>query len=200
VRHPIVWNAERESLTQAYLRHHHGGPFEGTPHEDSHMVPEMVVVHWTAGPTLKSARNTFLHAKQRRSRRRDRWNLLNLSCHFLVDRDGTIVQLMETDRVGRHTIGLNHLAIGIENVGDRDNWPLTRSQLEANAALVRWLASKHPSLSHLIGHSEYREFEGTPMFKDRTSFRTGRIDPGKPFMEALRLEVADLGLEGPPED
>lgn len=200
LRHPIIWNAEREVLTQAYLRHHHGGAFDGTAQQDSHMVPRMVVVHWTAGPSLKSARNTFLQTTQQRSRRRAHWNLLNLSSHFLVDRDGTIVQLMETDRVGRHTIGLNHLAIGIENVGDRDNWPLTRSQVEANASLVRWLAAKHPTLTHLIGHSEYRAFEGTELFRDRTPYRTARIDPGEDFMDALRLEVADLGLAGPPAD
>lgn len=199
LRHPIIWNAEREALTQAYLRHHHGGEFDGTPAEDSHMVPRMVVVHWTAGPTLKSARYTFLRTRQARSRRRAFWNLLNLSSHFLVDRDGTLVQLMETDRVGRHTIGLNHLSIGIENVGDRDNWPLTRSQVEANAALVRWLVDQHPSITHLIGHYEYRDFEGTDLFSDRTRFRTARIDPGEAFMEALRLEVADLGLLGSPK-
>ena len=164
------------------------------------MVPRMIVVHWSAGPTAHSARNTFLQPQQQRSRRRAFWNLLNLSSHFIVDRGGEILQLMEPDRVGRHTIGLNHLAIGIENVGDRKNWPLTRSQVEANAALVRWLVEQHPTISHLIGHYEYRSFEGTPFFRDRTPFRTGRVDPGVPFMEALRHEVADLDLLGPPTD
>ncbi len=198
-RWPIVWNDEREALTQAYLAHHHGGPLTGDPSADSHMVPRMVVIHWTAGPNLRSARATFLAPTQKNSRRRSRWNLVNLSAHFLVDRDGARVQLMEPTRVGRHTIGLNHLAIGIENVGDRDRWPLTRSQVESNAALLRWLVQEHPSITHLIGHYEYRRFEGTPLFRDQTRFRTGRNDPGKPFMEALRYELRDLGLLGPPE-
>ena len=198
LRRPIIWNAEREQLTQAYLAHHTSVELTGDAHQDSHMTPRVVVVHWTAGPTARSARATFLAPRQTRSKRRARWNLLNLSSHFVVERDGTPLQLMETDRVGRHTIGLNHVAVGIENVGDRRTWPLTRSQVEANAALVRWLVATHPTITHLIGHYEYRDFEGHPYFDDRTRFRTGRADPGRPFMEALRHEVADLGLSGAP--
>jgi len=199
LRRPIVWNAEREALTQAYLAHHTSIELSGDPHQDSHMTPRVIVVHWTAGPTARSARATFLAPRQAHSKRRARWNLLNLSSHFVVERDGTPLQLMETDRVGRHTIGLNHLSVGIENVGDRRTWPLTRSQVEANAALVRWLVATHPTITHLIGHYEYRNFEGHPYFDDRTRFRTGRADPGRPFMQALRHEVADLGLAGAPE-
>jgi hypothetical protein len=198
LRHPIIWNAEREALTQAYLDHHTDLDLTGDPQVDSHMIPRVVVVHWTAGPTARSARATFLQTTQKRSRRRVRWNLVNLSSHFIVDHDGTAIQLMDTDRVGRHTIGLNHLAVGIENVGDRKTWPLTRSQVESNADLVRWLVDEHPTITHLIGHYEYRQFEGHPYFNDHTRFRTGRADPGRVFMEALRLEVADLGLQGAP--
>src|SRR5580693_7225904 len=43
---------------------------------------------------------------------------LNVSAHFLVDRDGTIYRLMPETWMARHCIGLNRVAIGIENVGD----------------------------------------------------------------------------------
>jgi len=39
--------------------------------------------------------------------------------------------------MARHAIGFNHVAIGIENVGDGARWPLTDAQADADAALVR---------------------------------------------------------------
>ena len=49
---------------------------------------------------------------------------VNVSAHFLVDRDGTIYRLMPETRLARHVIGLNWCAIGIENVGGPES-PLT---------------------------------------------------------------------------
>ncbi len=63
--------------------------------------------------------------------------------------------------MARHCIGLNHVSIGVGNVGDGEKYPLTDAQVEANAALVRYLAGKH-DITHLIGHSESRMMEGHP--------------------------------------
>ena len=35
----------------------------------------------------------------------------------MIDTDGTIYQLVRTDTICRHTVGLNWTAIGIEHVG-----------------------------------------------------------------------------------
>ena len=40
--------------------------------------------------------------------------------HFVIDRDGTIHQLVPLRLMCRHTVGLNHTAIGIEHVGISD--------------------------------------------------------------------------------
>ena len=200
VEWPIEWNAERTRLAAKYFEAHKG--WELGPNTDldalTTMDPKMVVVHWTAGGSARSAYNTFRSVRQRGQRIRREWNAVNLAAHFVVDRDGTIFRLMPETRMGRHTIGLNHLAIGVENVGDGADMPLTRAQVDANAQLVRWLEWRY-DLTHLIGHYEYKDFEGHPYFQEKFSwFRTGRADPGKKFMADLRAEVADLDLEGAP--
>ncbi|MBL8614253.1 MAG: N-acetylmuramoyl-L-alanine amidase [Deltaproteobacteria bacterium] len=197
IERPVLWNAERERLAMLYFERHKGWPPGQDPKRALRMEPRVIVQHWTAGPTARSAYNTFRAPAQVRRRDRSESNALNLCSHFVVDRDGSIYRLMPEDRMGRHTIGLNHLAIGVENVGDGKRWPLTQAQVEANAALVRWLAAAYP-LTHLIAHAEYRWLESHPYFVETDpGFRTGRIDPGPEFMGALRAAVADLGLQAP---
>ena len=62
-----------------------------------------------------------------------------------MDRDGAVYRLMPETWMARHTIGLNRVAIGIENVGG-PRWPLTPEQLRADAAEDEAAdASKHIS-------------------------------------------------------
>jgi N-acetylmuramoyl-L-alanine amidase len=100
--------------------------------------------------------------------------------------------------MARHTIGLNHVAIGIENVGNGTDLPLTDAQLASNVAIVRYLSAKY-DLEYLIGHYEYTLFEGHTLWKERNkTYRTEKTDPGEDFMQRLRSRVADLKLQGPP--
>jgi len=200
---PIPYTEKREALTQAYLAAHVGEHrVTDDAAADSRMVPRVVVLHWTGGCCHKSAWNTF--QPERRPRRPDLTGskALNISAHFVIARDGTIYRLIEEDRVARHTIGLNHLAIGVENVGDGEEYPLTDAQLASNIDLVRYLKAAFPDITHLIGHYEYRSFEhaGHDYFQEHdTRRRTRKVDPGAEFMAAVRMETADLGLLGPPE-
>jgi N-acetylmuramoyl-L-alanine amidase len=199
VEWPIPYDDERKRLTVDYLRFHAGEDgLTGDLDADTTMTPRMIVLHWTGGPTAKSAWWQFERIRTS-ERDLDPERAVNLSAHFVVERDGTIYRLLPEDRVARHTIGLNHLAIGIENVGGLDRYPLTEAQVEADAALVRDLAARFP-ITHLIGHYEYRQMEGHPYFKERDPFfRTVKADPGPEFMLRVRERVADLGLEGPPQ-
>ena len=121
---------------------------------------------------------------------------MNVAAHFLVDRDGTVYQLLEETRVARHCIGLNHLSIGIENVGGGAKYPLTAAQVSANAELVRMLNAKH-DITHLIGHHEYRQMESHPYFSEKDpKYRTVKPDPGADFMRKVRAELTDLQLQG----
>jgi len=123
---------------------------------------------------------------------------LNVSSQYLVDRDGTVYQLLPERMMARHTIGLNHVAIGIENVGNGTDLPLTDEQLASNIAIIRYLSGKY-DLEYLIGHYEYTRFERHTLWREKDkAYRTEKTDPGQDFMQRLRMLVADLGLQGPP--
>ena len=52
--------------------------------------------------------------------------------------------------MARHVIGLNHCAIGIENVGGTIDTPLTKKQLKANIKLVNYLKQQYPKIDYSI--------------------------------------------------
>jgi beta-N-acetylhexosaminidase len=76
--------------------------------------------------------------------------------HFIVDKDGTIYQLVSLKLICRHTVGLNDHAIGIEHVGFSDAEILGRpKQLRASLRLTRWLQSRYGiKTKNVIGHAE----------------------------------------------
>ncbi len=206
--HAMAIDEERVRLTREYLRIHNPALAAELPGEDLpesiSFQPRLVVVHFTAIPTLTDTLETFdkLHIGPDRELIR-RNGLLNVGIQFVVDRDGTIYALYPETVIARHVIGLNHMAIGIENVGDggprryRAVAPLTEAQLEANVALVRYLAGRYPSIDYLIGHSEYRQLErpGHPahrLFHEEVpDYRTEKRDPGRRFMRHLRRRLRD---------
>ena len=191
VDRPLPFPEERAALTLAYRAAHTG---EAAPSLE--ITPRVIVLHWTGSASLEGAWQTF--APSTLSGRADvaKGGALNVSAHFLVDRDGTIYRLLPETRMARHCIGLNHVAIGVENVGDGAAAPLTDAQVAANVALIRDLTSRYP-ITHLIGHHEYRTMEGHPYFAEvDASYRTVKVDPGDVFMARVRAEVSELGLSG----
>lgn len=187
---PIPFGELRRDLTLAYIRRHYDSMATEITIE-----PEFIVIHWTGSPSLESALATFAPEKlpsYRSGIASGGW--VNVSAHFVVDRDGTIYQVMPADWMARHVIGLNRIAIGIENPGGPD-WPLTQAQLVANEELIRYLCGRFPEIRYLIGHHEYLRFRETPLWEEMDStYVTYKQDPGKPFMEALRGRVGDLEL------
>ena len=122
---------------------------------------------------------------------------LNVGAHYLIDRDGTVYQLIADTLFARHVIGLNYCSIGVENIGSEKE-PLTNDQIVANVKLVRYLNSKY-KIDYLIGHDEYLNFRNTPYWKETDSkYITTKSDPGKSFMEAVRLQTRDLNLKSKP--
>ncbi len=191
---PIQWTDERARLTLEYRRRH-----SDPDAKDLTIEPHVIVLHYTDGGSAAATRAYFDNVRIEAARKDlARAGAVNVSAHFLVDRDGTIYRLMPETRMARHCIGLNHIAIGVENVGDDRRWPLTDAQVEADARLVRWLAARYP-ITHLIAHSEAARFEHHPYFLEREpKYRTDKPDPGARFMARVRARVADLDLKGPP--
>jgi hypothetical protein len=201
-------DAERVRLTREYLEIHNPEVAAALPAGDGpesiRFVPRLIVVHWTAIPTLAGTLDAFrgreIGAYRAEILRNGR---LNVGIQFVVDRDGTIYALYPENAIARHVIGLNHVAIGIENVGAAglggplDRAPLTEAQLESNVALVRWLAGRYPTIDYLIGHQEYRDLEdprhpARELFHEEIAdYRTEKNDPGRRFLRRLRRELAD---------
>lgn len=195
---PITYDEERARLTAAFLAYRRGVKPSGDVWKDATITPRVVVIHHTAGPTAESAYNTFAPVADRRKGLKEHQRL-NLSTHFIVDRDGTIYRLFDETLAGRHVIGLNHVAIGVENVGGIDGYPLTDAQVQANIELMHYLKAKYPTITHVIGHHEYRKMESHPYFEERDpKFRTVKIDPGPEFMAKMREGMQSLAVSGPP--
>ena len=191
---PIVFNEERTELTRTYLLERYG-----LEQESPAISPKMIVLHWTVIPSLEEAFEAFDPATLP-NWRPDIENVsgLNVSSQFMVDRDGTIYSLMPETNMARHVIGLNHCAIGVENVGGTKELPLTKAQLKANIWLVEYLSNKYP-IEYLIGHYEYTNFEDHPLWleKDET-YRTVKTDPGKDFMKKVRKATKNLNFKPVP--
>lgn len=187
---PIVFDAKRKQLSLEYLARRHG-----IQQKEPFIKPTMIVLHWTAVPTLDAAFKLFNPSVLTGRSDLEAASRLNTSVPFLVDRDGTIYRLLPDTTFARHCIGLNYCAIGIENVGNND---LTEAQVEANVQLVRYLKQRY-AIEYLIGHYEYQDFIGTPLWKETDStYLTGKTDPGKEFMKNVRKRVKDLNLKGSP--
>ncbi len=188
IQRPISFSEHRKALTLEYIDKH----YALTP-KDITITPKLIVIHFTAIPTLQRSFEAFDREELPTSRKdiAAKKASANVSVPYLIDRDGTIYQLMPDNWMGRHVIGLNYSSIGIENVGRLGT--LTTKQLEANIALITYLQKKYKSIDYLIGHSDYRCFEETPLWLERDkNYRTEKDDPGEAFMRKLYLAIPTL--------
>lgn len=194
IQKPIVFNQLRSALSLDYLQKRHQ-LVQKTPS----IKPTMIVLHWTASSSLMGAYHAFNQSVLPSSRRAIAGaSRLNVSAHYLVDRNGTIYQLLPDTVFARHVIGLNYCAIGIENVGS-NKYPLTAQQLQANEQLVRYLCQKY-RIQYLIGHYEHTWFKNTPLWRESNPYyHSDKSDPGRAFMKSIRLALQDLHLKGAPK-
>lgn len=179
---PISFSRQRVALTKEYMKDRY------KIKNSIKIKPQMIIVHWTAVPSFEKSFNALNREILHKGRTSLSSSSLNVSAHFLVDRKGRVFRLMPENWMARHCIGLNHLAIGIENVGGYEGAEdLTKEQLRANIELIKYLKKKYSSINYLIGHYEYLDFENTPLWKENAdTHRSKKIDPGKKFMKALR--------------
>jgi len=177
----IIFDNERKHLSLEYLESHYN-----MIQEEPVITPKMIVLHWTVIPTFEKSFETFNPSRLPGRPDLKAASALNVSSQFMVDRDGTIYRLLPETTMARHVIGLNHCAIGIENIGGSDTLPLTKSQEKANIWLVNYLSEKY-SIDYLIGHYEYTNFEGHDLWLEQDEgYRTKKTDPGKHFMQVVR--------------
>jgi len=191
---PILFDEERETLSLEYLSQRYG--LEQTKPT---IAPKMIVLHWTVIPTFEESFATFNPSALPDRPDIKSASALNVSAQFMVDRDGRIYRLLPETTMARHVIGLNHCAIGIENVGGTDDLPLTKEQLAANIWLVNYLSDKY-AIEYVIGHFEYTLFEGHELWLEKDdAYRTEKTDPGRNFMTQVRAATKHHNFKSIPK-
>jgi N-acetylmuramoyl-L-alanine amidase len=143
---PIPFDAYRRAETAQYAARHYGLHTWRLEH------PRVIVEHYTASDSFSSAWNTFASDAPDS----ELHELPGTCAHFVIDRDGTIYQLVPLNTICRHTVGLNWTAIGIEHVGTSDASILQNpKQIAASLKLTLWLMHRFAiSLPNVIGHNE----------------------------------------------
>ena len=146
----IVWKAipfgaHRKAEMAAYSKKHYGI-------HSWHLHPKVIVEHYTGGESFSAAWNSFASNQPDP----ELGELPGTCAHFIVDKDGTIYQLVRLTIMCRHTVGLNYVAIGIEHVGTSDEEILhDKAQIRASLELTAWLVGRfHIKIRNVIGHNE----------------------------------------------
>ena len=142
---PIPFPEARRRETAEYTRRHYGtGAVE--------LDPKLIVEHYTVTPTAQEVHELFARDKPDVELR----ELPGVCSHFLIDRDGTIYQLVSLRLICRHTVGLNDVSIGIEHVGGSDSEVLdNKAQFDSSLALTAWLRCRFGiATKDVIGHAE----------------------------------------------
>jgi N-acetylmuramoyl-L-alanine amidase len=143
---PLPFPDSRKREMTLYAKRHYG--------IDTYRLisPRVIVEHYTETPDFQSTYEIFApdHPDS------ELHELPNTCAHFVVDRSGTIHQLVPVAIMCRHTVGLNYTAIGIENVGYGDREILEdHAEMRASLALTRWLRCKYRiSIANVVGHNE----------------------------------------------
>ena len=102
-----------------------------------------VILHYTAGPSAKSAINTFLNDKGPK----------RVSAHYIVDKNGDIYQMVVDNEMASHCKGANIDSIGIEHVA-MDGDALTPAQELSSVALIKFLLGNYKLKPEVItGHN-----------------------------------------------
>jgi N-acetyl-anhydromuramyl-L-alanine amidase AmpD len=130
-------------------------PRPGNPSPDAKDNPDVLVIHRTAGATLRSGENLFTGGN-------------GTSVHYLIDVDGYVLKLVREDEVANHagasfwrgTSGLNDVSVGIEIVSaDFQDYPPAQIKALRDVMWSIRRAAKIP-LRNVVGHSDIEVFGG----------------------------------------
>lgn len=142
----IPFPQKRKTEMRAYAQRHYG------INSYSLAKPKVIVEHIAVASSASATRNAFV--PDRPDPELD--ELPGTCAHFVVDRDGSIYQMVSLKIMCRHTVGLNYTAIGIEHAGFSDRDLLgNQRELAASLRLTAWLRCRYGiRLQNVIGHNE----------------------------------------------
>lgn len=156
IKKEIIFDAQRKLLTSLYREKHTGDCDHRRDGIDYciNINPEIIVLHMAG---LSSLDEVYSYMKEpvlrpeRTALERRTYDRVNVSAHFVIDKDGSIYQFMPLNYMARHAIGLNHISIGIENVGYNNG--ATSEQIASNVELIKYLKSKY-DIMEIISHGQ----------------------------------------------
>ena len=179
----IPYGDQRRSQMADYARRHYGST-------SATLAPRVIVVHFTESDTWQSAYSTFSQNVANRG------EFPGTCAHFVLDQSGVAHQLVPLDLMCRHTIGLNHVAIGIEVVqathGNSSSWAEQQilgrpAQAQALVALIRQLQGRYGiATTDVIGHAEANRHR---LFTDLLGWRNDHTDWSMASMTTLRSRL-----------
>ena len=186
----IAYGNGRKSQMSDYSLRHYG------QHTYVLTNPRAIVLHHTDGSTWRSAwayfnSNTAYLTPSRKPEKP------GVSSQFIIDKGGTIYQLMPLTYRARHCIGMNWKSFGIEFVqesvaGHSGRWMdrqiLARTrQANAGVKLVRYLKDRFGiKNTDIVGHATAN---GSRFFKDRTGIKNGAGDWFAPEVKVFRSRL-----------
>jgi hypothetical protein len=147
---PISYGGARKAQMATYSRRHYG------EREWRLANPKVIVLHFTATDSYDAVWSGFDSNAPNLGERP------GVCSQYVIEQDGTIDELVPPGIRCRHTIGLNHVAIGIEMVqatGSGSHWADQqildrRKQVGSALRLVRWLQGRYAiPTEEVIGHS-----------------------------------------------
>ena len=166
----IPYGEARRDQMAAYSKRHYG-------HREWRLRRKRVIVlHFTATSSYGPAWSTFAANEPSLG------ELPGVCAHYLIGKRGGIHQLVPLRIRCRHTIGLNHLAIGIEMVqetGPGSHWAdqqilHRRRQIRAALRLAAWLKTRYGiEMRDVIGHAMAND---SPHFTDLEGWRNDHTD------------------------
>ena len=160
----IPYGKKRKKDMAGYSNRHYGKREWRLEH------PKQIVEHISVTRTARQVYNTF--APNRPDV--EYGELPGVCAHFVVSPKGNIFKLVPVAIRCRHTVGLNHLSIGIEHVGYSDGDLLGNKRMfKRSLRLTRYLRCRFDiKVKNVIGHNEslsspfYKELD--PDFRGRT--------------------------------
>lgn len=156
----IPYGAARKRQMAAYSQRHYGVRTWRLE------APQAIVLHFTVSGNWRSPWNLFASNTPSPGPSGSRPEPPGGCTHFLVAKNGKVIQLAPLTTMCRHAIGINDRSIGIEFVEMRSaaNILARPRQLRAGVALVRWLQSQTGiPVEEVIGH---RMVNRSPLFHE----------------------------------
>ena len=182
-----------ESEYRAYFKRHY--------HDTNlTMKPSLICMHYTVIGDAQAVYNSFTRGTHMCAG--DEGTAFgHVSVHLMIDKDGTVYQLLPFERRCTGAYGVNHKAISIEMVAYSEADLLSRlEQVYSSFCVVRDLMKRYDiPLSGIIAHyevsagksvvSDYLDYADSS-YPDRYPSSSARSDPGPTYMSWLRTYLA----------